>query len=325
MLPKILLSLLFLSMFLSNNLNAEFLENAKYIGSFSGKKLLIIRDDKWKSIGSGVDFKIIKLVRSESGLDIVIKFLRVDLKLIRAKVVYSKNSETRFKNVKNIIEKDDAIAAINGSYFDVNGNPLGLLIAGGKIINNRIVTHPLYSGIFYIKEDMPYIVYKDNFQSSGVTEAIQVGPILIADGKDAEDFIAKNLDYFYNSLDPIKGAVETINYLNKHHKVSIITARKIHAFDITEKWLIKNSINYSNLCLTNGSSKVKFCKQLGIDIIIEDSSPNALEISSSGIPVILITTEYNSNLKGNMITHCKDWKEIRNAIKTFEKKLLICK
>ena len=143
--------------------------------------------------------------------------------------------------------------------------------------------------------------------------------------KDAEDFIAKNLDYFYNSLDPIKGAVETINYLNKHHKVSIITARKIHAFDITEKWLIKNSINYSNLCLTNGSSKVKFCKQLGIDIIIEDSSPNALEISSSGIPVILITTEYNSNLKGNMITHCKDWKEIRNAIKTFEKKLLICK
>ena len=188
MLPKILLSLLFLSMFLSNNLNAEFLENAKYIGSFSGKKLLIIRDDKWKSIGSGVDFKIIKLARSESGLDIVIKFLRVDLKLIRAKVVYSKNSETRFKNVKNIIEKDDAIAAINGSYFDVNGNPLGLLIADGKTINNRIVTHPLYSGIFYIKEDMPYIVYKDNFQSSGVTEAIQVGPILIADGKDAEDF-----------------------------------------------------------------------------------------------------------------------------------------
>jgi len=112
----------------------------------------------------------------------------MDFKLITARILYSKNPETNFQNVTNIAGKDNIIAAINGSFFDINGNPLGLLIADGKTINNRVVTHPIYSGIFYVKDDVPYIVYRDNFIPVGVTQALQVGPILIADGKDTEGF-----------------------------------------------------------------------------------------------------------------------------------------
>lgn len=188
MLSKILLNLIIILIFLPHNLNAGDGENVRYISSFSGKKLVIIGDDKWRNIDNGVDFKSIKLKRSDSGLDIIIKLLRMDLKLIKARVLYSKNPETNFQNVKNIAEKDNIIAAINGSFFDINGNPLGLLIVDGKTINNRVVTHSIYSGIFYVKDDVPYIVYRDNFTPAGVTQALQVGPILIADGKDTEGF-----------------------------------------------------------------------------------------------------------------------------------------
>ncbi len=188
MLSKILLNLLLLLIFLPYNLNAGDGENIKYINSFSGKKLPITRDDKWRNIDNGVDFKSIKIKRSDSGLDIIIKLLRMDFKLIKARILYSKNLGTNFQNVKNIAGKDNIVAAINGSFFDINGNPLGLLIADGKIINNRVVTHPIYSGIFYVKDDVPYIVYRDNFTPVGVTQALQVGPILIADGKDTEGF-----------------------------------------------------------------------------------------------------------------------------------------
>lgn len=188
MLSKILLNLLFIFIFLPINLNAWGGENLRYISSLSGKKLVITVDDKWRNIDNGVDFKSIKLKRSDSGLDIIIKLLRMDLKLIKARVLYSKNPETNFRNVKDIAEKGNIIAAINGSFFDINGDPLGLLIADAKTINNRIVTHSIYSGIFYVKDDVPYIVYRDNFTAAGVTQAVQVGPILIADGKDTEGF-----------------------------------------------------------------------------------------------------------------------------------------
>jgi len=188
MLLKIFLNLLFLLIFLLNNHNAESGENVRYVNSSSKKKLIIIRDDEWRNIDNGADFKSIRLKRSDTGFDIIIKFLRMDLTVIEARVLYSKNPETNFQNVKNIAEKDNIIAAINGSFFDMNGNPLGLLIADSKTINNRVVTHSIYSGIFYVKDDVPFIVYRDNFTPVGVTQALQVGPILIADGKDTEGF-----------------------------------------------------------------------------------------------------------------------------------------
>ena len=83
MLSKILLNLLFIFIFLPINLNAWGGENLRYISSLSGKKLVITVDDKWRNIDNGVDFKSIKLKRSDSGLDIIIKLLRMDLKLVR--------------------------------------------------------------------------------------------------------------------------------------------------------------------------------------------------------------------------------------------------
>ena len=137
--------------------------------------------------------------------------------------------------------------------------------------------------------------------------------------KDAEKFIYQNQEKIYYSSDPIKGAVETINYFHKHHTVSIVTARNKNTYFDTINWLNKYGIKYDNIFFTSRQSKIQICRMHNIDIFIEDSNTNALEITEIGIPVILLTQEYNYTLNGELITHCKDWNEIRNAINLLSK------
>lgn len=178
MLAKSLFYILFLLLSFGN-ICAESAGETKSIKSPSGSILTIVSSEEWKKIDKGIDFKTIKFKRG-SGI-VVFKLLRVDPRSVVIKVVYNKSSD-----VKSITEKEGAIAAINGSFFDANGDPLGLLISNGKTVNGRIATHPLYSGIFYVKDGIPRIVRKDDFAAAGVTQALQVGPVLIADGKDAD-------------------------------------------------------------------------------------------------------------------------------------------
>jgi uncharacterized protein YigE (DUF2233 family) len=182
---KLTLSLLFLMSF-PNNLYAEYSEDVKYIKSPSGSILKVIENNEWKNIDDGVYFKGVKLKRGEKDISIFLKFLKIDLQKANVKIIYNRELEKPLKNIKYFAENGKVIALINGSFFDIYGKPLGLLIVDGETINSKIVTNPLYSGIFYVKDNIPHIVKRDNFHVNGVTQAIQVGPILIADGKEVE-------------------------------------------------------------------------------------------------------------------------------------------
>ncbi|MBI3813283.1 MAG: phosphodiester glycosidase family protein [Nitrospinae bacterium] len=175
------------------NTYAETAGETKSIKSPSGNILTIVSSEEWKNIDKGIDFKIIKFKRGD-GI-IAFKLLRIDPQSVVIKVIYNRSS-----NVKSITEKEGAIAAINGSFFDVNGEPLGLLISDGKTINRRIATHPLYSGIFYVKDSIPHIVYRDDFAADGVTQALQVGPVLIADGKDTDGLKDTNSIHYRSGI-----------------------------------------------------------------------------------------------------------------------------
>lgn len=182
---KSLFQVFFSLLLISNTLYAKSLKEVEYITSLSDGRLLIVKNDEWKNIDEGVDFKNVILKRDESGFTVALKLLRFNSMMVGIKVIFTKNPEKSL-DVKNTAERDGAIAAINGSFFDINWKPLGLLISNGKTINNKIATHPIYSGIFYIKDGIPHIVYRNDFSLNGVTQAIQVGPILLFDGKDAE-------------------------------------------------------------------------------------------------------------------------------------------
>lgn len=180
---KFLFLILFLISILSN-LHAESINEANYIESSSDDTLIIIKNEEWRNVDIGLNFKTIRLTRGKGKQNIVIKLLKIEPELIETRVIY--NPEVPAVNLKSIAEKNGAIAAINGSFFDIDGKPLGLLISNGQTINGKIATHSLYSGIFYIKDNIPSIAYRKNFSPTSVKDAVQVGPLLVMDGNAIE-------------------------------------------------------------------------------------------------------------------------------------------
>lgn len=78
--------------------------------------------------------------------------------------------------------KRDAVAAINGGYFDDNSKAIGLRIAEGKR------TSQLYPranwGVFVIRDDKAAITHTRDYKGSPRTqEAMQCGPRLVVDGR----------------------------------------------------------------------------------------------------------------------------------------------
>lgn len=116
------------------------------------------------------------------------------------------------------------------------------------------------------------------------------------------------------SLAPIDLAVDSINSIALDHDVYIISARFHIHYDSTLQWLKKYGINVDKVIFTEGKSKSNICIENGIDVFIEDSVKNALELADKGIRVILYSTEYNSSIQREDINRCDNWKCIVDAI-----------
>ena len=116
------------------------------------------------------------------------------------------------------------------------------------------------------------------------------------------------------SLDPLEDAVDSINKLAEEHDLYIISARFHVHYDITVEWIKKHGIKADQIIFTEGKGKLAACKEKGIDVFIEDSVKNALELADNGIKVILFSAEYNSSVQREDIIRCDNWKCILKAI-----------
>lgn len=72
-----------------------------------------------------------------------------------------------------------------------------------------------------------------------------------------------------------------------------ITARSVDS-EVTKEWLYKNGFPTAPVyCVGAGESKVETAKKAGIDIFIDDSYENFLELNAAGIFTYLYTAPYN--------------------------------
>jgi uncharacterized HAD superfamily protein len=131
-------------------------------------------------------------------------------------------------------------------------------------------------------------------------------------------------------IDPIEDSKEIIEKLDKNNKIYLITARHIKLSEPTKKWVEKHYRNiffedikhleYKGL---SGAVKDKdeICKEIGIDVLIDDNLNNAIKCSKRGIPVILfdLNGEYDWNkidqLPKNII-RAHNWKDVYNILNT---------
>ncbi len=84
--------------------------------------------------------------------------------------------------IKKLAEENKALIAVNANYFDVEGEPLGLILKEGLTLNPT--KNISWWGIFYLDQGLPRIAHVSEYkQRAGITNAVQAGPRLVINGE----------------------------------------------------------------------------------------------------------------------------------------------
>ncbi|MEG6616590.1 hypothetical protein V6C27_09210 [Peptococcaceae bacterium 1198_IL3148] len=111
----------------------------------------------------------------------------------------------------------------------------------------------------------------------------------------------------------IAGAARYFKQLVNEHQLHIITARnQMHEF-CTRRWLEKHQFPYHGLHLLNSHDKVDICKELVVDVMVEDNYHNAVQLAAAGIEVILFNAPHNLHWPWPG-KRCGNWDEIYSQL-----------
>lgn len=145
--------------------------------------------------------------------------------------------------------------------------------------------------------------------------------------EEIEDFFNKNMQRFAKDLEPRENAKYYMDKLIKDgHSLYLISHRAYphytNPYEVTEKWLKDNDINYTKLILSETTNKSKECKEYNIDVMFDDVRTNCQMLQDSGIKCYLMATNYNlKNLDGLNVVN--NWKELYEVINNMDKKKVI--
>lgn len=136
----------------------------------------------WVKIDEGFEFKSMQLEGDPYESPLKLKIVRVSLDKFQVRVLDARPFGAGRLAVKDLAQKAQALAAVNGGFFQPDYRPLGLMIVDGKEVN------PLRSadwGIFLIQDNLPRIIHTREYVSNGkISQALQVGPRLVVNGRE---------------------------------------------------------------------------------------------------------------------------------------------
>jgi len=126
---------------------------------------------------------------------------------------------------------------------------------------------------------------------------------------------------YYENIEPTSGAKEAVLELGKKNELVIVTSRPQKKEEQTRRWLKKHMPEFSEVYFIRreygGESKTKgeVCKELGVEVLIEDNLGYAKSCVSEGVKVLLFDYPWNQekNLPENMI-RVKSWEEILKVL-----------
>jgi uncharacterized protein YigE (DUF2233 family) len=126
----------------------------------------------WRSVGRGIehlslaafDADLVRFDLAHHRVDVLVPGARAPLTAVHARA------------------QEGAIAAVNGGFFDTDGRPLGLRIAGGKTL---LGLRPRVDwGVLEIRRDHARIVHSRAYAASPeILAAVQVGPRILVEKK----------------------------------------------------------------------------------------------------------------------------------------------
>lgn len=174
----------------------------------------------WTLVDQGIFHQKFRFTPTKSKKDIDVSFevIKIDPTQVKIKTLLPKNS--KIKTIKDLTIENKAILGINSNFFDKKNNPLGLIINENKLIHK--LKDVSWWGVFYIKENKPYIVHTQDFKSDPkISFALQAGPRLIVDKKA-------------QILKPNRSAKTAIAINDQNEIFLIITRQYIEMITLTE-------------------------------------------------------------------------------------------
>lgn len=128
-------------------------------------------------------------------------------------------------------------------------------------------------------------------------------------------FYMKYIENIGPAITVKEDAVEVLNCLKEKHELYLITNRNNfynpNYIEITKKHIIDNNIPIDNLYF-NVYEKGKLCKELNIDVFIDDDINNCLDVKSKGIPVLLFGNTYEG------LETVNNWKEVLARLEEYD-------
>lgn len=172
----------------------------------------------------------------------------------------------------------------------------------GVIANTfHLLVHELnaYFGVNHALEDIgDYDIYK----------VYGVSP------EELKQFALSKENILISGPDIIPGADYYLKLLVSTYEVSLISARQEKYFHLTEQWMEKYNVPYHRLILWGQHDKREVCVHLGVNLFVEDSLRNAVQINDCSIPVILFNAPYNQGDLPEKVWRCHSWSEIYQTI-----------
>ncbi len=169
-----------------------------------------------------------------------------------------------------------------------------------------IALHNEHYGTNYRREDI----------TSSRVEDVWGGTKEEWEAKLDEFFSAKNVKY----LNPIAGSIPAMGALKKAgHELYVITARGDSDIEATELWLKLHfpdafkGVHYGCARANDPSkirSKPQMCKELGIELMIDEHLSNARQCADEGIRVFLFDQPWNQRELPEGVERVHTWEEI---------------
>jgi uncharacterized HAD superfamily protein len=107
--------------------------------------------------------------------------------------------------------------------------------------------------------------------------------------------------------EPYPGAVETVRaWKEAGHFIHVTSHRRVEAHGATEQWLQRIGLPYDELyCSTD---KIARCREIGIDLLIDDSPENLLAAVDAGIAAATLAHPWNREIcEEEDIVCAPDW------------------
>lgn len=137
----------------------------------------------WQTLQPGFEYRTVPIRTYEKGISPVMHQVRVDPKQYKFSLVLAKDYNMTLTTVSNLRKKNNALFAINASFFDEHCDLLGYHSIGPRVINPHVAGGNVLTGVLMLTSNYCNVWDRNSFSSSQAEVAFQCGPRLIVDGE----------------------------------------------------------------------------------------------------------------------------------------------